>query len=114
MKTAVIAILALFSFGSAATAQPILIDSGPVRTSHVRVADLNLTAAAGRATAERRIRGAAAAVCSNDGDRSIEAALAVHHCFGEAIDAGRRQLDSLTTYTVAAELARFGAKAGGS
>lgn len=92
MKTIVIALTALASIGGAAHAQPILIDGNLVRTSQVQVADLNLASAAGRSTAVQRIRGAAAEVCSNEGDRSVDSLVAVHDCFHAAVEAGNKRL----------------------
>lgn len=99
MKTALIALVALSSLGGVAHAQPIVVDASLVRTSHVQVADLNLGVAAGRSTAEQRIRGASAEVCANDGDRSIASLIAAHDCFRGAVDAGNKQLKAaLSTF----------------
>ena len=93
MKIVILALVALSSLGTPANAQPILVDANAVRTSHVYVADLKLDTS-GRSTAERRIRGAAADLCANDGDRSVASLIAAHDCFRAAVDGGRRQLNA--------------------
>jgi UrcA family protein len=94
MKIAILTLVALSSLGGVADAQPIVIDASGSHTSHVQVADLNLAATEGRATAARRIRGAAAELCANDGDRSIASQLESHNCYRGAVDDGLRQIQT--------------------
>ena len=92
MKIAILALVALSSLGGIVHARPFLVDANVGPTSYVQVADLNLAAAQGRATATQRIRGAAAVLCANDGDRSIASQLAVHACLRDAVDNGLKHL----------------------
>lgn len=96
MKIAVLALVALSSLGGVAHAQPILVDANTAPATYVKVADLNLTASSGRATAAQRIRGGAAELCANDGDRSVASRLAAHDCFRAAVEGGLRQLPTAT------------------
>lgn len=96
MKIAILALAALSSLGGVAHAQPILVDANANPTTLVKVADLNLAASSGRATAAQRIRGAAAELCANDGDRSVASRLAAHDCFRAAVEVGLRQLPTAT------------------
>ncbi len=95
MKTMIFAFASLAALGASANAQPIYVDKDAGRSAHVSVAGINLDAKAGRVLVERRIRGAAEEVCSNGGDRSVTAALAVHACFKDAVNDGNRQLSDL-------------------
>lgn len=62
----------------------------------VQVDDLNLLAPAGRATAQRRLRIAARAVCAS-GDRATDQA-----CLDQAMTAGGRAIDARATGRLAA------------
>lgn len=90
MKTMLMAVAAL-ALGTAAQAEPIYVNGAP-RVAHVSVADLNLDSDNGRITAQRRIRSAAATVCTADVTRDWADGLAVHACVDRAIAEGNRQL----------------------
>jgi UrcA family protein len=95
MKTTIFVLASLAALGASANAQPIYVDRDAGRSAHVSVAGINLDTKSGRVLVERRIRGAAEDVCSNEGDRSVASALAVRACFKVAVDDGNRQLSDL-------------------
>lgn len=84
---------AAFALGSSGTsAQTVVVKSNPWPSEKVSFADLNLDTTAGRATLDRRIRGAARRVCVIDADRSLENFSAGKLCYAAAVVDGHRQM----------------------
>lgn len=107
MKIAILALVALSSLSGAAQAQPILVDANATPATFVKVADLNLAVASGRTTAAQRIRGAAAELCANDGDRSVASRIAAHDCFRAAVEGGLKQLPTVNASLSSAAIRGF-------
>jgi UrcA family protein len=105
MEKLSIAAASLLMLGTGAQARAVYVNPQLPRAEHVSVADVNLQSEAGRALLYHRIRAAAEAVCSMKGDRSIEAAQAVHDCVREAVRDGKRQLTTLIAAKNGATLA---------
>jgi len=99
MKTGLVVFAALALVGARADASPIKVTQGPA--AHVSFGDLDLNSREGRAVLERRIRSAAEALCSNEGDRTLDSALAGHACFKAAVADGLQQMDKLNQERVA-------------
>jgi UrcA family protein len=89
-KSIVIAALTL----SSAFAQPVVAEVAPaeVATVEVKVADLDLTSAAGAEVLENRIEDAAEKVCAKPDVRNLKAMQAFELCQAGAVDAAFEQL----------------------
>ena len=96
MKTQLISLAALALFAGAAHASPIVVTADSIRAEHVSVADLNLHSKAGTAALEARLRNASRAVCSTEGDDSLDAFLVAHSCYVAALSDGLRQARELS------------------
>lgn len=84
---------AALALGSAAAnGQTVVVKSNPLPSERVGFADLNLYSAAGKATLDRRIRGAARRVCMEPADRSIGNLTDGRLCFAAAVADGHRQM----------------------
>jgi UrcA family protein len=90
-----------------ANASPITVTQGAA--AHVSFGDLDLNSREGRAVLERRIRSAAEALCSNEGDRTLDSALAGRACFKAAVADGLQQLDKLNQERLAQRSVSTGA-----
>lgn len=107
MKTGMLFFAALALVGGKVNASPITVTSSSV--AHVSFADLDLNSREGRAVMERRIHSAAEALCSSEGDRTLNTALANHACFKAALADGLQQMDKLDQERIAQRSVSTGA-----
>lgn len=95
MNAAPLCLAALTLVGTAAYARPAAVVPEPDRAAHVRLFDLDLASADGRAVLEQRIRAAAQRLCSIDGDRTADFVLGGRSCYHAAVADGLRQMDNI-------------------
>ena len=107
MKTGLMLFAALALVSVKANASPITVTQGPA--VHVSFSDLDLNSPEGRAVLERRLHSAAEALCSSEGDRTLDTALANHACFKAAVADGLQQMDKINQERVAQRSVSMGA-----
>jgi UrcA family protein len=107
MKTGMVFFAALALVSVKANASPITVTPGPA--VHVNFSDLDLNSREGRAVLERRIHSAAETLCSTEGDRTLDTAMANHDCFKAALADGLQQMDRLNQERIAQRSVSTGA-----
>lgn len=93
MKILLIGIVSAALVGSAARADPIVVNASAAPAAHISYADLNLASSQGRARLEGRIRAAAENLCAVLGDRTLDAYLTERTCYEAAVSSGLSQMN---------------------
>lgn len=95
--TIAVAGILIASAEARAELNPVVVETG-VPTARVSYADLDLTAAAGRLTLERRVSTAAASLCLDNQRAPLEQVILQRECYSAAISKARIDIEEAVSH----------------